>query len=83
MEVDFSNSSKEEIEFFYKKISKNIKKYRLEKGLSQEKLALDIGVKSIAFYSNCENNKYQKHFNLEHLYKISKSLNVNIEDFFK
>ena len=41
MEVDFSNSSKEEIEFFYKKISKNIKKYRLEKGLSQEKLALD------------------------------------------
>ena len=43
MEVDFSNSSKEEIEFFYKKISTNIKKYRLEKGLSQEKLALDIG----------------------------------------
>lgn len=30
MEVDFSNSSKEEIEFFYKKISTNIKKYRLE-----------------------------------------------------
>ena len=25
MEVDFSNSSKEEIEIFYKKISKNIK----------------------------------------------------------
>ena len=57
MEVDFSNSSKEEIEFFYKKISTNIKKYRLEKGLSQEKLALDIGVKSIAFYSNCESCK--------------------------
>ena len=83
MEVDFSNSSKEEIEFFYKKISKNNKKYRLKKGLSQEKLALDIGVKSIAFYSNCESNRYQKHFNLEHLYKISKSLNINIEDLFK
>ena len=27
MEVDFSNSSKEEIEFFYKKISKNTNKW--------------------------------------------------------
>ncbi|MCT7582315.1 helix-turn-helix transcriptional regulator [Aliarcobacter butzleri] len=83
MEFNFSNCSAEEIKDFYKKISNNVKRIRLEKGLSQEKLALDIGVKSIAFYSNCENNKYQKHFNLEHLYKISKSLNVNIEDFFK
>lgn len=78
MEVDFSNSSKEEINFFYQTISNNVKKYRLEKGLSQEKLALDIGIKSIAFYSNCENNRYSKHFNLEHLYKISKSLDIDI-----
>ena len=63
MEIDFSNSSKEEIDYFYKIISNNVKKYRLEKGFSQEKLALDIGIKSIAFYSNCENNKYDKHFN--------------------
>ncbi|MCT7568478.1 helix-turn-helix transcriptional regulator [Aliarcobacter butzleri] len=83
MEFNFSNCSTEEVKDFYKNISNNVKRIRLEKGLSQEKLALDIGVKSIAFYSNCENNKYQKHFNLEHLYKISKSLNVNIEDFFK
>ncbi|WP_198304209.1 helix-turn-helix transcriptional regulator [Arcobacter vandammei] len=83
MYIDFSNSSKEEIELFYKKISNNVKKHRLEKGLSQEKLALDIGIKSIAFYSNCENNKYDKHFNLEHLYKISKSLSINIEVLFE
>ena len=83
MEIDFSNSSKEEINYFYKIISNNVKKYRLEKGFSQEKLALDIGIKSIAFYSNCENNKYDKHFNLEHLYKISKSLNVSLEKFIK
>ncbi len=83
MEIDFSNSSKEEIDYFYKIISNNVKKYRLEKGFSQEKLALDIGIKSIAFYSNCENNKYDKHFNLEHLYKISKSLNVPLEKFVK
>jgi len=83
MEIDFSNSSKEEIDYFYKIVSNNVKKYRLEKGFSQEKLALDIGIKSIAFYSNCENNKYDKHFNLEHLYKISKSLNVPLEKFIK
>ena len=75
--------AKEEINNFYKMVSNNVKKYRLEKVLSQEKLALDIGIKSIAFYSNCENNKYDKHFNLEHLYKISKSLNVPLEDLIK
>lgn len=83
MEINFSNCTDEEIKVFYKKISNNVKKIRLEKNLSQEKLALDIGVKSIAFYSNCENNKYKKHFNLEHLYKISKSLDIPIEEFFK
>lgn len=83
MEIDFSNSTKEEIDNFYKVVSNNVKNYRLEKGFSQEKLALDIGIKSIAFYSNCENNKYDKHFNLEHLYKISKSLNVPLEDLIK
>lgn len=83
MKIDFSNSSKEEIDYFYKIISNDVKKYRLEKGFLQEKLALDIGIKSIAFYSNCENNKYDKHFNLEHLYKISKSLDVPLEEFIK
>ena len=83
MEIDFSNSTKEEIDNFYKVISNNVKNYRLEKGFSQEKSALDIGIKSIAFYSNCENNKYDKRFNLEHLYKISKSLNVPLENLIK
>lgn len=83
MEIDFSNSTKEEINNFYKMVSNNVKNYRLEKGFSQEKLALDIDIKSIAFYSNCENNKYNKRFNLEHLYKISKSLNIPLEEFIK
>lgn len=82
MEVDFSNSSKEEIEDFYKNLSSNIKKLRLEKGFSQEKIALDIGIKSIAFYSNCENNRYNKRFNLEHIYKISKALEVRLDKLF-
>lgn len=83
MDINFSNSTQEEIDNFYNVISNNVKNHRLEKGFSQEKLALDIGIKSIAFYSNCENNKYDKHFNLEHLYKISKALNVPLEEFIK
>ncbi|EFB0825792.1 helix-turn-helix transcriptional regulator, partial [Campylobacter coli] len=74
MKDDFSNSSEKEILNFYKKVSSNIRKFREQKGISQLELALDIGIKSVAFYSNCECNRYGKHFNLEHLYKISKSL---------
>ena len=37
-------------------------------------LGLDIGIKSVAFFSNCESNRYNKHFNIEHLYKLAKVL---------
>lgn len=80
MKDDFSNSSEEEILNFYKKVSSNIRKFREKKGISQLELALDIGIKSVAFYSNYECNRYGKHFNLEHLYKISKSLEIPLKD---
>lgn len=80
MKDDFSNSSEEEILNFYKKVSSNIRKFREKKGISQLELALDIGIKSVAFYSNCECNRYGKHFNLEHLYKISKRLEIPLKD---
>ena len=73
----------EKIEDFYKILGKNVKKIRLQKGYSQLDLALEIGIKSVAFYSNCENVRYNKHFNLEHLYKLAKALNVDICDFFE
>ena len=74
---------KKGVKKFYKKIGENIKKKRIEKGYSQLDLALEIGIKSIVFYSNCKNLRYGKHFNLEHLYKISKVLNINSSEFFK
>lgn len=77
---DFSNSNKNEIDKFYEEISKKIKAKRLEKKISQLDLALEIGIKSVAFYCNCENNRNNKHFNLEHLYKISKALKIDIKD---
>lgn len=81
MPSDFDNVENNEIENFYKLISKNVKKHRLEKGFSQMDLALEIGIKSVAFFSNAECNRYDKHFNMEHIYKIAKALDKKICDF--
>ena len=76
-----SKANKAEIDTFYKKVSANVKKYRLEKGMSQMELALEIDIKSVAFFSNAECTRYGKHFNLEHLYKIAKALDKDICEF--
>ncbi len=72
----FSNSTETEVIDFYKSVSKNIKQRRLEHGLKQLDVALEIGITSVAFYSNCENLRYGKHFNLEHIYKLAKLFNI-------
>ena len=68
---------------FYKLVSRNVKKYRNEKNLSQLELALTIGQKGNAFYNYAENNTNDKHFNMEHIYKIAKALDVPITKFFE
>lgn len=78
-----SNVEDEEIEEFYKAVSQKIKKLRTEKGLSQLELALTIGQKGGAFYNYAENNTHGKHFNLEHIYKISKALDTPMTTFFE
>jgi DNA-binding transcriptional regulator YiaG len=42
--VFISNADDEEIKNFYKMVSRNVKKYRNEKNLSQLELALTIGI---------------------------------------
>lgn len=49
--------------------------------MSQLELALTIGMKSGAFFGNAENNINGKHFNIEHIYKIAKALDVPIVSF--
>lgn len=79
----FSNTTETEVNNFYKKVSRNIKKKRLENNLRQLEVALEIGITSVAFYSNCENSKYGKHFNLGHIYKLSKLYNIPPDEFLK
>lgn len=82
MKENFSNASDEEVERFYEEVSKKVKQLRLEANMTQLDLSLEIGIKSVAFYSNCKNNRYGKHFNLEHIYKISKVFNTPLSLFF-
>ncbi len=67
----------------YQIIGKNVAKIRKEKGLSQLDLSLQMGYKSVSIVSGAEIYYNGKHFNLEHLLKISQILDVNICDFFE
>ena len=65
----------------YKKIGENVKKIRESKNITQLQLAEMIGHKSTTIIAQGELGK--KHFNIEHLYKISKVLNVSLCKFFE
>lgn len=73
--------SQPEIDAMYRKIGTNVMRIRKEKGMSQLDLALSIGLKSVGLISVAEIYHNKKHFNLEHLYKIAKVLDVKMADF--
>ena len=64
-------------------VSKNVLKYRKEKGLTQMQLALEIGMSGGAYLGRAELRKDNHHFNIKHLAKISKVLDKDICEFFK
>ena len=65
-----------------KKISLNIKKYRLQAGITQEQLALDVG-KSYDFIRRLEFKKGEVGCSIDTLYKISVVLETRIDKFFE
>jgi transcriptional regulator with XRE-family HTH domain len=78
--IDFEDGR---LENFYKLISDNIIRIRKDKNISQLKLANAIGHNSPTFFGKAELLAENKHFNLEHLFKIASVLDVPIEEFFK
>ncbi len=78
MNETFGDIPADEIDTFYRTVSANVRRLRKERGMSQMELSLKLGIRSIAFYSNCENLRYGKHFNLEHVYRLAKALEVDI-----
>ena len=81
--LEFIEFSEDEIKKFHLKIVANIKRIRKMKKISQLDLALTIGHKSVSTIAKIEANLENKHYNIEHLYKISKVLDVDICEFFK
>lgn len=70
-----------DIDKMYRIIGANVMRIRKEKRISQLDLALAIGLKSVGLISVAELYHNKKHFNLEHLYKIARVLDVKISDF--
>lgn len=75
--------SDDEIQEIYKLIGSNVKYYRTQKGLSQLTLSYEMGYKSVSLVSAAELCNDDKHFNIEHLYKISQILEIPIANFFE
>ncbi len=70
--------SDQELSSFYEAVGANVKRAREAKGLTQLELAQLIGHKSVGHVAKAELAKYDKHFSLEQLYKISKALDISI-----
>jgi len=73
----------QEIRRFHRTIIKNVQRIRKAQNVTQLELALAIGHKSVSTLGKIEAGLENKHYNLEHLYKISKVLEVDICEFFK
>ena len=61
----------------YKRVARNIKKYRKEKGMTQEKLAEETGY-SYTNIRRIEAPNCRKIFSIETIYVISKALDIPI-----
>ncbi|MGE0738550.1 helix-turn-helix domain-containing protein [Sulfurimonas sp.] len=80
MKYEFSKKEMEEIHI---KIGQNVKKYREKMGITQLELSLEMGNKSVSLISAAELYTNKKHFNIEHLYKIAKILDISVSTFFE
>lgn len=79
----YADITNDEIQEKYEQISSNIKKIRILKKISQNDISLAMGFTTPTFYTNAENCKQGKHFNLEHIIKIAKYLDIPISEIFK
>ncbi len=68
-------------DYYYDIVRINIKRYRKEKGYTQQKLA-DEAELSIDYIAEIESLKRRKSFSLATLGRIADTLNVDIKKFF-
>jgi len=82
-----NNNTNSDLESFSEEIldmiSFNVKRYREIKGFTQIQLALEIGMSGGAYLGRAEIRKDNHHFNIKHLAKIAKILEIDIKKFFE
>lgn len=81
--MDTLDINDDDLKYFYKIVSKNVIRIRKNKNVSQLDLATSIGHTSATFLGKAEILAENRHFNMEHIYKIALVLNVDISEFFK
>lgn len=64
-------------------VSANVKKYRELKSFTQMQLALEIGMSGGAYLGRAELRSKNHHFNIRHIAKIAKVLDIEIEALFE
>ena len=77
------NDLDDDLDIFYKDVGCNVARIRKDKKYSQLKLAQAIGHNNATFIGKAELLAENKHFNLEHIFKISNVLDVPIASFFE
>lgn len=75
--------TEEESNKFHQNISKNVRRIRQEKNLTQLDVSLALGLSNPSFITNAESMSSDKKFNLNQLHKLSIIFNINICEFFK
>lgn len=70
----------QEAEHFLDTISKNIERIREVKGMTKLDVSRELGFMYPDHYSRMELRAKGKHFNLKHIYKLSKILDVSISE---
>ena len=68
--------------YYYDVCRKNIRKFRTDKGLTQQQLA-DLSELSMHFISEIESTVKNKTFSIETVGRIADALQVPISEFFK
>lgn len=68
--------------YYYDIIRKNIKKFRKEKGYTQQRLAEEAEM-SNDYLAEIESEKRKKTFSIAILGRIADTLEIDIKDFFK
>ncbi len=79
--MDQDELLEQEAEAFLDTISKNVERIREAKGMTKLDVSRELGFMAPDHYSRMELRANGKHFNLKHLYKLSKILDIELNEF--